>query len=142
MSGLNHPSEINRDYIRLLQVMRRFVQEEFKVAIRMTQEDAVEQLLHYAGLSRNNVLQEMGNELREFTGGTIVTNSAEEAPADDDKHIRYYRGVALAVEESATSATEVSATAVEEEHALPPPEDSAPQPKKPTRIYRGRAVSV
>ena len=55
MSELKHPNEINRDYIRLLQAMCRFVREEFSVSIRMTQEDAIDLLLHFAGQSSNNM---------------------------------------------------------------------------------------
>ena len=60
MSQHSHPSNINRDYIRLLQVMRRFVKEEFAVTIRMTQEDAVEQLLYHAGISKIEIERAAG----------------------------------------------------------------------------------
>lgn len=132
MSELKHPNEINRDYIRLLQGMGRFIKEEFSVAIRMTQEDAVDQLLHYAEQSGNNVLQEMGKELREMAYGaeTVAPSSAGDAP--DEEHVRYYRGVAV-----------VSDTA---EDNIPVKEAEPEQPtvqekSKPVRVYRGRVIS-
>jgi len=122
VTELSHPEQINRDYIRLLQVMRRFVKEEFSVSIRITQEDAVAQLLHYATLSRNHVLQEMGKELEEMTHGS----SPRQTDAGQDEHVRYYRGVAIAEEVS----TAKSAS-----------DDSESQSNRPTRVYRGRVIS-
>lgn len=128
MSELNHPASINRDYIRLLQVMRRFVREEFAVSIRMTQEDAIEQLLHYAGESRNHVLQEMARELEEFTDNTSAEDVQEEQ-AEGGAKVRYYRGAAIVVEEE------------DEKNA----QAAAAEPKQPPsggkKIYRGRVVS-
>lgn len=121
MSELTHPSSINRDYIRLLQVMRRFVKEEFATTIHMTQEDAVDQLLHYAALSRNHVLQEMAKELRSF----VHTPEHEaEAAAGHGGKVRYYRGAEIIEEPSPPDATK--------------PQESAGKPKK--RIYRGQVI--
>jgi len=127
MSELNHPDSINRDYIRLLQVMRRFVKEEFAVSIRMTQDDAIEQLLHYADLSRNNVLQEMAKELREFTA---TESEKEEGDPQPDGRVRYYRGAAILIEDN------------EQEN----PTRSGPSPQKAEqaggkKIYRGRVIN-
>ncbi len=119
MSTIEHPTTINRDYIRLLQVMRRFIRDEFACDIRMSQEDVIEQLLHYAERSRNHVLQEMGKELREFVQQMPVAES------DDAPKARYYRGAAIAV--------------TEEEHEL---KAAAPavQVAQPRRIYRGQVI--
>lgn len=120
MSNIDHPSSINRDYIRLLQVMRRFIREEFTCDIRMTQENAVEQLLHFAGQSRNHVLQEMGRELREFVQQLPV----EEETGDSGRRVRYYRGAAIVIDD--------------EQHT---DETSAkPLPETPKRIYRGQVI--
>jgi hypothetical protein len=121
VSNIDHPTSINRDYIRLLQVMRRFIREEFCCNIHMTQEDAIEQLLHFSELSRNHVLQEMGKELREL---------AQQSPAErmEDGHeehrTRYYRGAAVAINEKHNAkATE-----------------TAPLVKGSKRIYRGQVI--
>lgn len=124
MSDHNHPETINRDYIRLLQVMRRFVREEFSVSIRMTQDDAIELLLHYAGQSRNPVLQEMAKELRSFTRNEPVQEPAERAQSG--VRLRYYRGAAIPMETEPRASEDVA-------------------PRKPStgggkRIYRGRVV--
>jgi hypothetical protein len=121
VSEPKHPEQINRDYIRLLQVMRRFVREEFSVAIRMTQEDAVPQLLHYAAESRNHVLQEMGKELREMTQGS--PDPAERPDARDGEQVRYYRGVAIGGARPVAKAV------------------NAEVKSRPTRVYRGQVIS-
>jgi len=132
VSELNHPDSINRDYIRLLQVMRRFVKEEFAVSIRMTQDDAIAQLLDYAERSRNHVLQEMGKELREFTQGVSPSEVDDESAPHGN--VRYYRGAAILIED--------------DEEAPEPPAASAPAVTKKTeqngagkKIYRGRVIS-
>lgn len=125
MSEMTHPEQINRDYIRLLQVMRRFVKEEFAVAIRMTQEDAVQQLLHYATSSRNHVLQEMGKELEEFTRGPIGGTETGTV-GEGEEHVRYYRGAAIAGERPAAKSSQ---------------RDEPKKRPKATRIYRGRVVN-
>lgn len=123
-----HPTSIDRDYIRLLQAMRRFVREEFAVSIRMTQEDAIEQLLHYAEQSRNHVLQEMARELQVYAGEIPEEPAANESnPSDPHGKVRYYRGAAIAIEEE----DEGKETAAEESKA------SSSGPK---RIYRGRVI--
>jgi hypothetical protein len=124
-----HPNEINRDYIRLLQVMGRFIKEEFAVAIRMTQEDAVEQLLHFAGQSRNAVLQEMGKELREFTYGPQPDLPRKETAAADREGVRYYRGAPVA-------GNGEEAEAVAKKAAASPAKKNGP-----TRVYRGRIIN-
>jgi hypothetical protein len=119
VSTIDHPTTINRDYIRLLQVMRRFIREEFTCDIRMTQKDAIEQLLHYAEHSRNHVLQEMGKELQEFV---------HQLPVVEENHaarVRYYRGAAVAINTDRHEIRETDVTA-------------APQGQK--RIYRGQVI--
>lgn len=118
MSTIDHPTTINRDYIRLLQVMRRFIREEFACDIRMTQEDAIEQLLHYADHSRNHVLQEMGKELGEFV---------QQLPAVEQSHatnVRYYRGAAIAIDNEHETG---GSTAI-------------PASQSPRRVYRGQVI--
>lgn len=121
MSTIDHPTSINRDYIRLLQVMRRFIREEFCCDIRMTQENAIEQLLHFSELSRNHVLQEMGKELREL---------AQQSPAvkmengHEEQSACYYRGTAVAIDRKHNAKeTEI-----------------APLVKSSKRIYRGQII--
>lgn len=116
MSQHSHPSNINRDYIRLLQVMRRFVKEEFAVTIRMTQEDAVEQLLYHAGISRNHVLREMALELRDFTADE---QAVPHAGSGGDEAVRYYRGATVAADNA----------------------DGQPErPGRAKRVYRGQVI--
>jgi hypothetical protein len=118
VSTIDHPTTINRDYIRLLQVMRRFTREEFACDIRMTQQDAIEQLLHFADRSRNHVLQEMGKELREFV---------QQLPALEESqatNVRYYRGAAITIDR---------------EHE-PQKQPAIPAPQSPRRVYRGQVI--
>lgn len=137
MSELNHPNEINRDYIRLLQAMSRFIKEEFTVAIRMTQEDAIEQLLHYAEQSRNSVLQEMGKELRELSYGPQVEeaeSTTEEPQNVTEEGVRYYRGAPVA-------GSGQPAIKEEPDKTQAPAETEAPRKSKATRVYRGQVIS-
>lgn len=135
MSDLHHPNEINRDYIRLLQAMSRFIKEEFALTIRMTQEDAVEQLLHYAEESRNSVLQEMGKELREFTYGPQPEE--EEATgashSNQEEGVRYYRGAPVAGSASPSQQADKSKES---------PAKADPAKNKTTRVYRGQIVNI
>lgn len=135
VSELNHPNEINRDYIRLLQSMSRFIREEFSVSIRMTQEDAVEQLLYYAELSTNHVLQEMGKELNEFAfrvtpQAETITATATASPSEEGG--RYYRGVPVADADHGNKTTAYASA------------EQAQTPKgriKPVRVYRGQVIN-
>lgn len=129
MSELKHPNEINRDYIRLLQAMSRFVREEFSVTIRMTQEDAIEQLLHFSGQSRNNVLQEMGQELRKFAFEPETLETEQSKELTTAEAVRYYRGVPIARGRD-NSGTETAET-----------EEAVKEKTRPTRVYRGRVIS-
>jgi hypothetical protein len=125
MSELTHPDLINRDYIRLLQVMRRLVMDEFKVSIRMTQEDALVQLMHYAADSQNNALKEMAKELEELTQRTSVP-VAEETKAPEEEHTRYYRGAAIADDKPVAKSAET---------------DKPKEKTRATRVYRGRVIN-
>lgn len=125
MSESIHPNQINRDYVRLLQMMRRFVKEEFEVSIHINQDDAVSQLLHYSAQSQNPVLKEMAVELEGFTGQTPAPEQEATSPTEGEG-VRYYRGVAI-VDESAKK---------------PAPDAEKPEEKsRPTRVYRGRVIS-
>ena len=118
MSQQGEPSQIDRDYVRLLMVMRRFVRDEFDIKVAISEPDAAATLLEYAGRSRNEVLQEMGKELRE-----ILTPVVEEKQSEASlEKVHYYRGVA-----------QVVATSEEENTTSPPPAKQ--------RIYRGRVVA-
>lgn len=130
MTEPTHPNEINRDYIRLLQAMSRFIREEFSVSIRMTQEGAVEQLLQYAEQSRNSVLQEMGKELRELTYGPEPETPPEKTQAkEEEEGVRYYRGAPVAGSGDAKSSAKAEDKA-----------EKAPVKNKPTRVYRGQVI--
>ena len=129
MSQPSHPASIDRDYIRLLQAMRRFVKEEFAVSLRMTQDDAIEQLLHYAGQSRNHVLQEMASELESYAGHMAEEPAANESnPGEPQGKVRYYRGAAIAVEQADEQNQE---------------KESAERvsPSRPKKIYRGQVIN-
>ncbi len=116
MSQQGEPEIIDRDYVRLLMVMRRFVRDEFDTKVAISDPGATTQLLEYALRSRNEVLQEMGKELRE-----ILAPAVEDSEADAEK-VQYYRGVA-----------QVVAPREEEAATLSPPTKQ--------RIYRGRVVA-
>jgi hypothetical protein len=114
MSQQGEPETIDRDYVRLLMVMRRFVRDEFDIKVAISEPDAAATLLDYASRSRNEVLQEMGKELRE-----LLTPAVDESKKEK---VHYYRGVAQVV------------TAHEEEAATSSPPTNQ-------RIYRGRVVA-
>ncbi len=119
MSTIEHPTSINRDYIRLLQVMRRFIRDEFAQDIRISHEDAAEQLLHFADRSRNHVLQEMGKELREFVQQQPIVDE------ESGTRVRYYRGAAVLISEKPQDT----------KHLAPVTQQSSPK-----RIYRGQII--
>jgi hypothetical protein len=120
MSQQGEPEQIDRDYVRLLMVMRRFVREEFDIKIGISETEAAAKLLDYAERSRNEVLQEMGKELR-----SMLTPQQEAPSSETQEKVHYYRGVAQKV--AGSSPTAESGTT---EKA------AAPQ-----RIYRGRVVT-
>lgn len=117
MTQPEQPAHIDRDYVRLLMVMRRFIREEFAIRVQISDPTATEKLLHYAGQSTNVVLQEMGKELRELL-----------SPASDDQvseiNVHYYRGIAQQVATDSTRSNK-----------------EVPQEAARTRIYRGRVVA-
>ncbi|MBW6477190.1 MAG: hypothetical protein K0A95_08970 [Chromatiales bacterium] len=84
-------SPINRDYVRLLMVMHRFIKEAFNLSIRISDEDAPTQILKYGDKSRNHVLREMAIELRQMVK-PIQNGSSAEPGAGNDKILRVYRG--------------------------------------------------
>ncbi len=122
MSEASHPEKIDRDYIRLLQMMRRFVKEEFGVSIHISQDDAIAQLLRYAADSQNHVLKEMALELTEMTRQAPEPEEVQEKVAEEELS-RYYRGAAIIDDEPAAQANK-------------------PKEKpRPTRVYRGRVIN-
>ncbi len=120
MSIQGQPQQIDRDYVRLLMIMRRFVRDEFDIKVAISELDAVEKLLHYAGLSRNEVLQEMAKELRSM----LVPEAVGEEEAAVQQKVHYYRGVAQPV--ATTQTTEA---------------ESSSHKRSTKRVYRGRVVS-
>lgn len=125
MAPQGEPKQIDRDYVRLLMVMRRFVRDEFDVKIGISEADAAQSLLEYANRSRNQVLREMGNELSELLTPPKDESPAEVTPPGEKMH--YYRGVP---QQSAASKAEPVAAEKEPE-----------QSNAGKRIYRGRVVS-
>lgn len=120
MSQQGEPEQIDRDYVRLLMVMRRFVRDEFDIKIGISETEAAAKLLDYAERSRNEVLQEMGKELR-----SILTPQQEAVSSEAEARVHYYRGVAQRVAGGA------------------PTSESGEEDKAPARqrIYRGRVVA-
>ena len=119
MSHQGQPEQISRDYVRLLMVMRRFIRDEFDVKVAISELNAVDKLLHYAGLSRNEGLQEMGKELHSM----LVSEVRAEEPPMAQQKVHYYRGVAQ------------TATVNKRTEAV-----STPQKASSQRLYRGHVV--
>jgi hypothetical protein len=119
MREQEQPSQIDRDYIRLLLVMRRFVREEYEIKIQISETGAIEKLLHYAGQSANVVLQEMGKELRE-----ILSHDSDDRTPATERTVHYYRGIAQPVVTESPQR--------KKEHLQEAPK---------TRIYRGQVVA-
>jgi hypothetical protein len=119
MTQPEQPAQIDRDYVRLLMVMRRFIREEFAIRVQISDPTAAEKLLHYAGQSTNVVLQEMGKELRE-----LLSPAGNDEPGISEVNVHYYRGIARQV--AAESACR---------------NKEAPQEAAKTRIYRGQRVA-
>jgi hypothetical protein len=121
MSPQEQPEQIDRNYVRLLMVMRRFVREEFNTRIAISEPEGAVQLLAYATRSSNTVLQEMGKELREMLApGAPDDVAPREAVAEAKVKVHYYRGVAST-------------------HAAAAP--SGASAVTSGRIYRGRVVA-
>lgn len=120
MTQQGQPEQIGRDYVRLLMVMRRFVRDEFDVKIAISELNAVEKLLHYAKLSRNEGLQEMGKELHSM----LVPEAIIEEESAEQEKVHYYRGVAQAMTTTPSSETE-----------------TAQKKSSPQRVYRGRVIA-
>lgn len=112
-ASYGEPAQINRDYVRLLMVMRRFIKEEFNQAIRISEEGAAARMLEYGEKSRNRVLREMAAELKGFV---------QPEPAQPTPPQARYRGVAMAKETGAT--------------------DEAAKETAVVRIYRGRPLKA
>ena len=117
---------INRDYVRLLMVMRRFIKEEFNLSIRISDEDAPTRMLEYGDQSRNRVLREMAIELRQMVNPTPNETADEQASPASSIPTARYRGLVVHRQEPGTGAEE------------------KPRPKtsrdKILRVYRGRPM--
>ena len=119
-------SPINRDYVRLLMVMRRFIKEEFNLSIRISDEDAPTRMLAYGDQSRNRVLREMAIELRQMVNPTPAETADEQTPPPSTIPTARYRGAVVHRQEPGPRA------------------EDKPGPKsggdKILRVYRGRPV--
>ncbi len=120
MTQQGKPTQIDRDYVRLLMAMRRFVRDEFETTIAISETEATIKLLDYAERSRNAVLQEMGKELHSM----LKPEATIKQQAQTSQKVHYYRGAAQVV----TGDTQAAATRSA---------DTAPGKQ---RIYRGRVV--
>lgn len=114
MPSLPVMPQVNRDYARLLLVMRKLIRAEFDVTISLEQAEAPTLLIHYARRSDDTLLHEMANELEEW----LTPPPADAMPAVPAPEPLCYRGVPLA---------RAAAPAAEEEH-------------KVKRVYRGRVI--
>ncbi|MEN8170336.1 MAG: hypothetical protein ABFS08_08960 [Pseudomonadota bacterium] len=123
MSQQRQPNQIDRNYVRLLMIMRRFVRDEFDIKVAISEPEAAIKLLDYAERSRNKVLQEMGKELRSMFSPNSDETTAKPERAEKEK-VHYYRGVAQPVT------------------TRPPADAQRPAENKSTqqRIYRGCVV--
>lgn len=121
MSHHNEPGQIDRDYVRLLMVMRRFIRDEFDIKISISEADGPSQLLDYAKRSRNNVLQEMGKELH-----TMLSPEPSSEENELTEKVHYYRGAAITV-----AASNVASNTEETEKKV-----------SKQRIYRGQVVNA
>lgn len=105
-------SELSRERIRLMLMMRRMVREEFGVTVLLSDTEAAEELAAFAGRARNTLLRQMGRELE-----ALAATEASSAPVEPAA-LRY-RGAAVAAEVPAAEA----------------------KPAAPVRrIYRGQVV--
>ena len=111
----------DRDIVRLMMMMRRFIREEFKIYIQLSSEDSIDRLLQHSKDSRNHVLIEMRKELLE-----IITPQ-QNSKATQVKKVRYYRGAAIEVEDGMGSKER-------------PQENTISNANQ--RIYRGQVYSV
>ncbi|MFU8837085.1 MAG: hypothetical protein ACNA75_02190 [Thiohalomonadaceae bacterium] len=119
-------SPINRDYVRLLMVMRRFIKEEFNLSIRISDEDAPTQMLKYGDKSRNHVLREMAIELRQMVKPTPNDSSTEQGSDSAATSTARYRGVVVHRQEPADR--------------VKPTTEPRAGGDKILRVYRGRPV--
>lgn len=110
----NPASELSRERVRLMLMMRRMVREEFGVTVQLSDNDVTEELLAFAERARNTLLRQMGRELESLTGTDPVRTTPSPEPA-----ALCYRGAAVAEEAPTTEAK--PATAVR-------------------RIYRGQVI--
>ena len=76
----------SRESARLMLMMRRLIREEFSVTVHLDEAEATEELLAFAGRSRNALLQGLAGELEQLLVPPAPTPAAG-APAG-----RVYRG--------------------------------------------------
>ncbi|MGE0081355.1 MAG: hypothetical protein AB7U81_08660 [Thiohalomonadaceae bacterium] len=99
--------ELSRDLARLMLMMRRMIKEEFAVTVPLSDDEAAEELLAFAGRSRNTLLRQMAHELERqlhargpgnekpvmaTSRGAAVSQPAQDAAATVARHRRVYRG--------------------------------------------------
>jgi hypothetical protein len=73
------PSELSRERIRLMLMMRRMVREEFGVTVLLGDAEAAEELAAFAGRARNTLLRQMGRELEALAATAASAAAAEPA---------------------------------------------------------------
>jgi hypothetical protein len=117
---------INRDYVRLLMVMRRFIKEEFNLSIRISEDDAAAQMLEYGAKSRNHVLREMAIELRQMIAPTLAETTDEKTANANATPAARYRGVVVHQQDPGTKAEDKSKPKTGGDKIL--------------RVYRGRPI--
>lgn len=93
MAPQGQPAQIDRDYVRLLMMMRRFVREEFATTVAISEPEAPHTLCTFAEQSTHPVLREMGKELKEMLAAECGENHA----TPSQRTVHYYRGVARQV---------------------------------------------
>lgn len=136
MSPLPEIPQLNRDYARLLLVMRKLIRNEFEVTIPLDRPETTILLLHYARRSADTMLHEMAKELEELLAQpqqSATLGQAHEAPR--------YRGAVIASPPPNKAAHTEGVTwyrgvpMVGEEVVVPHREE-----KQAKRIYRGQVI--
>lgn len=139
MSSLPETPYLNRDYARLLLVMRKLVRNEFEVILPLDRAETPILLVHYARRSRDTMLHEMANELEEMLAGPQVPE-ARETDVGQREVVRYRGAVVAAQPQPEHPATEEAVwyrgvPQVENAAVLPPP-----GARRVKRVYRGQVI--
>lgn len=136
MSQLPETPQLNRDYARLLLVMRKLIRNEFEVSLPLDRPETTVLLLHYAQRSQESLLHEMAKELEE-----LLAQPAAQSHGEELHEVARYRGAVAAAplaQEMVQHDEPVRYRGVvkhEDEAASAPHEG-----QKAKRIYRGQVV--